>query len=296
MPKSPRRSLLFTPGDSIKKMNKVAQVGTDAVILDLEDAVAIDQKVKARQMVAEALLKLDFGRTERLVRINGPETDFYAADVAVMARANLEGIVAPKIEFPEQIQLIDEALTTAEVATGRPAGEIGLFALIETALGVMNVKEIAQSSPRLEGLLFCAEDLAADMGAIRSQAGWEVLFARSAVVTAAAAYGLAAIDAVYLDLNDPVGLEDDALFGRQLGYTGKMAIHPGQVEVFNRAFSPSEEEIAQAERLLAAFRVHEAAGSGVFTLDGRMVDRPIVVAAERLLERARLSGMLDRGI
>ena len=294
MAKSPRRSMLFTPGDSKRKMGKVVEAGPDAVMLDLEDAVAISQKEVARRKVAQALAEMDFGRTERLVRINGLETDFYVPDIAELtALPNLEGIVAPKIEHPEQVQHIDAMLTAGEREAGRPAGEIRLFVMIETALGVMNVKEIAQSSQRLEGLLLGAEDLAADMGAIRSKDGREILFARSAVVTAAAAYGLAAVDAVFLDLNDLTGLEADASFARQLGFTGKFAVHPNQVEIINRAFSPSEEEIARAERLMAAFEAHKAAGSGVFALDGRMVDRPVFLAAEGVLERARLSSMLD---
>ena len=141
--------------------------------------------------------------------------------------------------------------------------------------------------------MFGAEDLAADVRATRSKEGWEVFYGRSTVVTAAAAYGLEAFDMVYLDLHDLSGLEKDTLFARQMGYTGKMAIHPSQIEVFNRVFSPTEKEIAQAERLLQSYQTHDAAGSGVFTLDGRMVDKAVVRAAENFLARARLSGMLD---
>jgi len=229
MAKSPRRSMLFTPGDSKRKMGNVAQAAPDAFMLDLEDAVAVSQKEQARQMVASALLEMDFGRTERLVRINGLESVFHAADLAMVAGTNVDGIVAPKIESPEQVRHIDETLTAGEANAGRPAGEIRLFVMIETALAVMNIREIAQSSQRLEGLLLGAEDLATDLGATRSKAGWEIFYARSAVVTAAAAYGLAAIDAVFLDLKDLSGLEDDALFARQLGFTGKFAVHPDQV-------------------------------------------------------------------
>jgi citrate lyase beta subunit len=292
MAKSPRRSFLFTPGDSHHKINKVAEARPDAVMLDLEDAVAVGQKEQARQTVAQALVEMDFGRAERLVRINGLATEFFAADLGMVTQANVDGIVAPKIESAGQVQQIDQALTAGEGAAGRPAGAIRLFVMIETALGVLNVQEIAQASPRLEGLLLGAEDLAADMRATRSKAGWEILFARSALVTTAAAYGLAAIDAVFLDLHDQAGLADDASFAQHLGFTGKFAIHPDQVKTINRVFSPSTEEIAQAERLVAAFQAHEAAGSGVFALDGRMVDRPILLAAKHLLERALLAGML----
>ncbi|GMQ79575.1 MAG: citrate (pro-3S)-lyase subunit beta [Anaerolineae bacterium] len=293
MPKSPRRSLLFTPGDSIRKMRKAAQVGTDMVILDLEDAVAPGQKEEARLNVVDALDEIAFGRTELLVRVNAPDSDFIAADLEAIARTTIDGIVVPKVETAEQVQTIDKFLTAGELAGGQASGGIRLFALIETALGIMNIKEIGQSSRRLEGLMFGAEDLAVDIRATRSKEGWEVFYGRSAIVTAAAAYGLEAIDMVYLDLPDLSGLEKEALFARQMGYTGKMAIHPRQVEVINRVFSPTKEEIAVAERLLQSYQTHTAAGTGVFTLNGRMVDKPVVRAAENLLDRARLSGLLD---
>ncbi|UCG23265.1 MAG: CoA ester lyase [Chloroflexota bacterium] len=290
-PKSPRRSLLFTPGDSFRRMKKAAGLGADVVILDLEDGVAVSQKEEARQNVATVLSEVDFGRVERFVRVNQPDSDFYAADLQAVVEIGVDGIVLPKVESSRQLQRLDQRLTTAERSEGLPAGGIRLFALIETAQGVMNLNEVSRSSGRLDGLLFGAEDLAVDLGASRSPAGWEVFYGRSAVLTAAAAYGLEAIDTVYVDYRNTAGLEEDASFAQQLGYTGKMAIHPGQVEVLNRVFSPSAAEIARAERLIQAFQSHVAAGSGVFVLDDRMVDMPHVRAAERLLERARLAGL-----
>jgi len=284
IPKSPRRSLLFTPGDSIRKIKKAAQVGADIVILDLEDAVAINQKEEARGNVVSALSDITFEGMERLVRVNSPDSDFFADDLEAIAGTGVDGIVIPKVETAGQLQRLDPYLT---------GSAIRLFVLIETALGVMNIKEIAQSSERLEALLFGAEDLAADLGATRTQAGMEIFYGRSAVVTASAAYGLEAIDTVYLDFNDLAGLKEDARLGQQMGYSGKMAIHPGQIKVINRVFSPTADEIMGAQRLIEAYEVHVAAGSGVFTLDGQMVDKPVVRAAERLLERAKLSGLLN---
>lgn len=284
---------MFTPGDSIRKMKKVAQIGADAVILDLEDAVAIGQKEVARKSVESALANIDFGRAERLVRINSLETDLYASDLESIVGTAADGIVLPKVESAEQVRLVDQKISAGELSAGRPPGEMRLFGLIETALGVMNIREIGQSSQRLDGLLFGAEDLAADLGAIRSKVGWEVFYARSTVIAAATAYGLAAIDTVYLDFSDLDGLEEDALFARSLGFTGKLAIHPGQVAVLNRAFSPTAAEIAEAERLVEAYQARVKAGSGVFTIDGRMVDKPLVRAAERLLERAAAARLMD---
>ena len=290
-PRSPRRSLLFAPGDSVHKMKKAAGVDADVVILDLEDGVAVSKKAEARQNVAVILSEVDFGRIERLVRVNPPDSDFFAADLQIVGKANLDGIVIPKVELAEQVQNLDNRLSIAEQSSGLPEGTIRLFALIETALGIMNLKGIGQASRRLDGLLFGAEDLAADLGIGRSSAGWEVFYGRSSLVTAAAAYGLEAIDTVFVDYRNTVGLEEDASFARQLGYTGKMAIHPGQVDVLNSVFSPSPAEIVRAEKLIQAFQSHAAAGSGVFVLDDRMVDMPHVRAAERLLERARLAGL-----
>jgi citrate lyase beta subunit len=156
----------------------------------------------------------------------------------------------------------------------------------------MNLKEIAKASRRLVALVFGAEDLAGDIGAQRTRAGWEVFYARSAVVTAAAAYGLQALDMVYTDLNDLEGLEAESLLARQLGFDGKTAIHPNQIEIINRVFSPSPEEIERARRIVEANAAHQATGVGAFELDGRMVDMPVVRAAEGVLAKARLVGLL----
>lgn len=163
--------------------------------------------------------------------------------------------------------------------------------MIETARGVLNIGQIAQASSRLDALVFGAEDLASDLGAKRTPAGWEVFYARSAIVTAAAAYQLQALDMVFVDLNDLAGLAEECRFARQLGFSGKTAIHPHQVEVINRVFAPSPEEIEQALRLVQAFEAHQAAGAGAFELDGKMVDLPVMRAAERVLARARAAGL-----
>lgn len=292
-PKSPRRSWMFTPGDSPRKMEKAATTGVDLVIMDLEDAVDMSQKAVARETVANTLRDVDFGQTECFVRTNGPGTSYFGEDLEMVTDSDVMGVVIPKVESAGVLKDIDDFLFTAERTRKRPPGFVRIFALIETALGLMNLKEIAQACSRLDGLLFGAEDLALDLGATRSQAGWEVFYGRSAVVTAAAAYHLEAVDAVFTDVRDMVGLAEDARFGRKLGYSGKMLIHPGQVTVCNQVFSPSAPEIAQARQLLAAYHTHQATGAGAFALNGRMVDRPMVRMAERLLERARLCGLLD---
>lgn len=294
-----RRSMLFMPGDSLRKISKATQIDVDSVIMDLEDGVALNRKDEARRTVAEALRTLDFGRRERLVRLNPPlspkaggDSDLFSSDLQATIDARPDGYVMPKVQTAEQVQSVSYQLSKAEKIHGWPDGSIRLLALIETAKGVMNLGEIAQADQRLEALMFGAEDLAGDMGAKRTPAGWEVFYARSATVIAAAAHSLQAIDMVFVDLNDLDGLEEECVFARRLGYEGKMAIHPRQVEVINRVFAPSPKEIKQAQRLLAVHATHQAAGTGAFEFDGKMVDLPMVRTAERTLEKARLAGLL----
>lgn len=288
-----RRTLLFMPGDSLRKIRKATQLATDSIILDLEDGVALNRKDVARQTIVEALNELDFGRRERLIRINPPGTKWATADLQATIDARPNGYVLPKVETAEQIRSVSRFLAQAEECRGWPRASIRLLALIETARGVMELGAIAQADERLVALLFGAEDLAGDVGAQRTAEGWEVFYARSAVVTAAAAYGLQAIDTVFVDLNDDQQLAAECTFVRRMGYTGKLAIHPRQLAAINRTFSPSVAEIDQALRLIEAHTAHQASGQGAFVLDGKMVDRPVVRRAERVIEQARAAGLLS---
>ncbi len=281
-----RRSLLFMPGDSMKKIQKAAGWEVDTVILDLEDGVAQNRKQEARTTVAEALRTLDFGGRERLVRLNHVDTGLPSVEIEATAAWCPDGYIAPKAEDEADLHAIDRLLAMAEQQLGLATGAFRLFAMIETARGVMNLKEIARATPRLEGLIFGAEDLAGDIGAVRTAAAWEVFYARSAVVTAAAAYNLQAFDMVFTDFHDAVGLEAESRFARQLGYTGKTCIHPNQTPIVNRAFSPTPEEVDRAQRLVQAFEEQQAAGAGAFTFEGKMVDMPMLVAARKVLARA----------
>ncbi len=287
----PRRVLLFMPGDDLRKITKGAASGVDSVIMDLEDAVAVGRKEAARQVVVEALTTLDFGKSERLVRINGLTTGLAEADVAATVDARPDGYMIPKVEAAAQVQQISLLLDGVEAKHGWPRGAIRLLAIIETARGVMRLDEIAGSSPRLEGLCFGAEDLAGDIGARRTAEGTEVFYARSAVVIAAAAYGLQAIDTPYVDLQNIEGLAADARQAAGMGYTGKLAIHPRHIEPILAAFTPSAEEVAAAQRLVEAYAASQAAGAGAFALDGKMVDTPMLRAAQRILDRAGLSAV-----
>jgi len=284
---SARRSLLFVPGDSLRKIEKSLSLEVDTVILDLEDGVALNRKESARQTVAQALATLDFAPRECIVRISAPgeqgEAEIRATCTSASAPA---GYLVPKAESPLALQAIDALLTDLERAQSRPAGSIRLLAMIETALGIMNLREIATATPRLDALVFGAEDFAASTGARRTPEGWEILYARSAIATAAGAYGLQAIDCVHVDYQDAEGLRAECTRARDLGYTGKTLIHPAQVAVANELFSPSPDEIEWALRLTTAFDRHQSEGRGAFAFEGKMVDMPVLHMAQRILARA----------
>ncbi len=288
-----RRALLFMPGDSLRKIEKAIVLGVDCIVMDLEDGVALNQKEAARATTLQAMQSLDFGRSERLVRINPVGSDLLAADLDATIAGRPDGYVIPKVDFDEQVQAVSEYLALEERRRGWPAGGIRLLPIIETALGVMNVREIALADERVDALLFGAEDLAGDMGAVRTAASWEVFYARNVVVTAAKAYHLQAIDQVCFDLNDLAGFEAECQFGRQLGYDGKMVIHPRQVEPAQRIFAPSPQEIERAQRILSVYAEQQVAGVGAFALDGRMVDMPVVRAAEKVVARAKAAGLIN---
>lgn len=288
-----RRALLFMPGDSARKIQKAIELQVDSVVMDLEDGVALDQKAEARQTIVEALRTLEFRRSERLVRINPVGSEFAQADLETTVRGRPDGYVIPKVEFDEQVQAVAEFLALEERRRDWPAGSIKLLPIIETALGVMNVREIALADDRVEALLFGAEDLAGDMGVVRTPEGWEIFHARSAVVMAAKAFRLQAIDIVFFDLEDQERFEAECQMGRQLGYDGKMIIHPRQVEPAQRLFAPQADEIERAQRIVNAHQEHQATGTGAFALDGRMVDMPVVRMAENVLRKARAAGLIE---
>ncbi len=287
-----RRALLFVPGDSRRKIEKAATLGADCVCLDMEDGVALNRKAEARAAIPAALAELDFGRSEKLVRINRLGSGFEQADFDETIAGRPDGVVISKVESSTAIQWLDEQITAAEQRHGWPRGGIALLAMIETARGIVQLPAIASASRRLSALIFGAEDLAGDIGATRTRAGWEVFYARSAVVTHAAAYGLQALDMVYVDYRDTAGLISEARQAAEMGYVGKQVIHPDQVAPVHAAFTPDEAAIAYAQRVVAAFEAQQASGRGAFALDGKMADMPILRAAEQVLAKAHAAGKL----
>jgi citrate lyase subunit beta/citryl-CoA lyase len=272
-----RRSVLFTPGDRPEMCKKAPNSGADVVVFDLEDAVAPARRDEARAALAE-LLTADFDPDcEVCVRV----TQKYDADLDVLLddEPRLDGLMLPKVEDAGDVTGLADAL--AERGAAYP-----VFALVETAQGVLSADDIA-AAEATTAVCFGAEDLAADLGARRTDEGTEVLYAREHTVLAASAAGVDAIDTLVTDIEATERLREDTEFAIELGYAGKMAIHPAQVAVINDAYTPSTERIAWAERVLDAKDEADADDRGVFRVDDEMVDAPLVAQAERVLDRAR---------
>jgi len=287
-----RRALLYMPGDEMTKIRKATTLGVDCICMDMEDGVAVNRKGVARDTIVEALRTLDFGRAERLVRINPVGSGLEIEDIQAALGGHPDGIVVPKVETQDQISWASQTIASAEKKNGWSPGGISLIVIVETARAMINLAQIAGADSRLQALIFGSEDLAGDIGAIRTREGWEVFYARSAVVTHAAAFDLQAIDQVYLNFQDTEGLIQECQFGVQLGYSGKQIIHPNQVVPVQTSFTPNDEAIAHALSLMEAFEAHQQSGRGAFALDGKMVDAPIIKAAQRVLERARAAGKI----
>ena len=286
-----RRALLYMPGDDRHKIEKALTLGVDCICMDMEDGVAPNRKSAARQVIAAALGELAFGGSEKTARINAVGSGLESDDIEAILPCRPDGIVLPKVESLDQVGWAAGRIETAELAHGWPVNSIRILAGVETARGILNLKEIA-SHPRLDGVIFGGEDYAASVGAVRSSQSMELLFARSAVVTVAAAFGLQAIDIVNIDFHDMDALRREAVFGAGLGYSGKQVIHPTQVGPVQEAFTPTDEAVRQARQLVEAFEARQKVGSGVYALEGKMIDLPLVKAARGVLARAAAAGKI----
>lgn len=284
-----RRALLYMPGDDWKKITKSLTLGVDCICMDMEDGVALGQKAEARATIARALQELDFGNSEKLARINAVGSGWERDDIEAVLPYRPDGIVIPKVESYQQIEWGSQIIAAAESQYGWPPGSIRMLVGVETARGILNLKEIA-SHPRLDAIIFGGEDFAASIGATRTRDAVELLYARQAVVTACAAFGLQAIDIVTIDFKNLDLIRAEAEFGARLGYSGKQIIHPAQVEPVQAAFTPDEEAIAQAKRIVAGFQASQKDGRGAFALDGKMIDMPLLKNAQKVLERAKAAG------
>jgi citrate lyase subunit beta/citryl-CoA lyase len=286
----PRRSVLYMPGSNDRAMDKARALPADGIIFDLEDAVAPDRKVAARGQVMQAVETGGYGPRELVVRVNGLETEWGQADLAAAAKSGADAVLLPKVDSPALVQQAEAILAAA----GAPS-DLAIWCMMETALGFLHVREIAGCSPRLGCLVMGTSDLAAELRAQHTPQRLPMLTALGLCLLAARAYGLAALDGVYLDLDDEIGFEATCHQGRELGFDGKTLIHPKQLAASNQAFGPSGTEIVQARRILAAHAEATAAGKGVVLVDGKLIETLHVEAAKRLLTLADAVAQRDAG-
>ncbi len=269
------RSLLFAPANRLDMIKKFPKYPADAVAIDLEDGTPENEKAAARDRLPDvvAFLKKQHFKGMIFVRINGSRSEHVQADLAVVRRISIDGLVVPKLESAADLQM--------------SSGSVPIIGIVETARGVVNVENlVAPAQTNLVALAFGAEDFITDVGGRRTSDGLEVLYARSRVILAARLGGLQALDQVFAGIRDDAAFRRDAHFGRQLGYGGKMCITPRQVEIANDVFSPSSEEIDRSRRLIQAYEAAQMQGKGTIEFEGNMVDEPLLKRARAVLQAA----------
>ncbi len=283
----PRRSVLYMPGSNPRALDKARTLAADGLILDLEDAVAPDAKDDARAQVVAAVAAGGYGSRELLIRVNGLATPWGAADVAAAAGSGADGILIPKVESADMVRQVEAVMT----ANGAPAA-MAIWCMMETPRGILRAEEIAASSPRMAGFVMGTSDLAKDLHCAHTRDRLPMIASLSLCLLAARAYGLAAIDGVYLDLNDDEGFEYACRQGLELGFDGKTLIHPKTIDAANRVFAPSEAEIAWSRKIIAAHAEAAAAGKGVVVVDGKLIENLHVENARRIVGLAeRIAGL-----
>ena len=279
------------PGNNPGMLQTAPIFGADSVILDLEDAVAITEKDSARILIREALKANSYEGVEVVIRINPMSTPFAHEDIDAMARLKPDAILLPKAT-PEDMRELDEMLNKIETEEGMEPGTIKIHALVETAYGVETVYETIKVSTRCEAVLLGGEDLAADLAVKRSKDSEELFYARTKIVNACKALKVDSVDTPFTDTNDYEGLRADTEKAKKLGFSGKLSINPRQIDTIHEVYSPTEAEIHHARRVMYAKEEAEKEGLGVFSLDGKMVDLPIINRAQHTLDVAKLVGLI----
>jgi citrate lyase beta subunit len=290
------RSWMFVPGHRQRMIDKGLGLNADAIMLDIEDGVAPDEKDTARKNIAESLGRAKTpGSPARYVRINAIGHARMEADLEAVVRPGLEGLVCPKVDTAEEVRQIDAILDDKEPMNKLDKGSVRLLIAVESPKGLLNAPAIAAASSRIAGIIFGAEDFGREIGlpAVREGEARDLLYARSAIVIAAAAAHVQSVDGVWVDLNDSAGLLGFAKQSRQLGFSGMSCIHPSQIDAINATFSPTAEEIDYCRKVLQAFEEANARGDGSIALGGQLIDRPIVERARRTMEMAKSLGMLS---
>ncbi len=286
-----RRSMLFLPGNAPKMIINGNYLGSDAVIFDLEDAVAPDQKDAARHLVRNVLGSLEFDRVETIVRINSIDTPYWQKDLEAIVPQRPDIIMLPKTGLARDVEVVDDYLAALEEKLGMEKGTVGLMPLIETALGIENAYFIASARPRVVALFLGAEDLTADLRCKRTKEGREIDYARSRMINAARAAGVEVYDTPFTDVNDDEGIVADAAYAKSLGFTGKASISPRHVNAINTVFSPSMADIRYAYEVMDAIALAKEQGKGAIALRGKMIDAPIVSRAQQTLAAAAALGI-----
>lgn len=287
-----RRSMLFVPGSNEKMATKSLGIDADSLIIDLEDSVAPHVKKEAREFVKEFIEEMDFGEKEVAVRINSLKTEYGNDDLNEMIQAQPHTLVIPKVEKGKELKELDLLMTQIEKRQNFPIEGVKLMALIETPLGIINVDEIAMSTSRLTGLLFGAGDFTRETRGQITKERWELYYPLIKIIVAARAVNIDAVDSPYFDVKDPEGCEVNARQAKILGYDGKSAIHPSQVEVINKVFTPTPEEIERAKKVIELYQKAEAEGKGATQLNGQLIEHVHVTISKRILKIAERAGVL----
>ncbi len=283
--------MMFVPGNNPGMMADAHIYRPDSIMLDLEDSVTMAEKDTARLLVYNALKSVDYGDTEMVVRINPLNTPYGKKDIEAVVKAGVDVIRMPKTETAEEVVEVEREIERVEREIGCE-GRTLIMAAIESALGICNAYAIATASPRMMGIALGAEDYCANLKTQRTPDGDELRLARETIVVAARAAGIAALDTVYSNLEDMETFRKEVEFIHRLGFDGKSIINPRQIEIVNEVFAPTEKAIEKARIILAAIREAEAKGSGVIAVNGKMVDRPVVIRAQRTIDLAIASGIL----
>lgn len=286
----PRRSVLYMPGANERALEKAKGLAADALILDLEDAVAPDAKAEARDRVCAAAASGEYGRKEVTIRVNGLDTEWHADDLVAAAKAGPDGIVVPKVNSVDDVHRIERSLKTG----GAPE-HTKIWAMLETPTATLHAAEIAGASERLAVLVMGTNDLAKELQAVQVPGRQPLVAALSMCVLGARAAGKAIVDGVYNDIRDPEGFRAECVQGRHLGFDGKTLIHPGQIDDANTVWAPSEDAVTEARELIATFDDAIAAGKGVVTFRGRMIENLHVDNARRVLAQADAIAALGAG-
>lgn len=284
------RTMMFVPGNSPKMINSAAIHGADSLMFDIEDSIPVTEKDTARLLTAEALKTMDFG-CETVVRINHPtQTPYGLDDLELIARAKPNLIRLPKTEDVSEVELVAAKIEEIEKENGWPEGTINIIVAIESVKGLYNVREICHG-PRVIGIALGAEDFRADIRTGKSKPAVELFFARSTILMAAREAGIRCVDTVFSDVKDPEGFKEEVTFIKSLGFDGKSCIHPSQIKMVHDIYTPSDKEIEHSVKVLNSYADAVRRNLGVIAVDGKMIDGPIVVRAQRIVNQGRAAGL-----